>query len=91
MRAKWLQSCPTLCDTMDSNPPASSVHGSLQARILEWIAIPSSGGSSKGLNLPSLMSDLHGRQVLYHWHHPESTKDHLKPQNSFLGKEGNIY
>ena len=31
-----LQSCPTLCDPMDCSPPASSVHGILQARILEW-------------------------------------------------------
>ena len=33
------QSCPTLCDLMNSNPPGSSVHGILQARILEWVAI----------------------------------------------------
>ena len=32
------QSCPTLCDPMDSNLPGSSVHGILQARILEWTA-----------------------------------------------------
>ena len=37
------QSCPTLCDPMDSSPPDSSVHGILQARILEWVAIPFSG------------------------------------------------
>ena len=35
-------SCPTLCDTMDCSSPGSSVHGILQARILEWIAISSS-------------------------------------------------
>ena len=34
------QSCLTLCDPMDCSPPASSVHGILQARILEWIALP---------------------------------------------------
>ena len=39
MHAKSLQSCPTLCDPMDSGPPGSSVHGILEARILEWIAI----------------------------------------------------
>ena len=33
------QSCPTLCDPVDCNPPGSSVHGILQARILEWVAI----------------------------------------------------
>ena len=40
------QSCPTLCDPMDYNPPCSSVHGVLQARILEWGAISLSMGSS---------------------------------------------
>ena len=39
-------SCPTLCDHMDCSPPGSSVHGILQARILEWVAISSSRGSS---------------------------------------------
>ena len=42
-----LQTCPTLCDPMDCNPPGSSVHGILQARILEWVAIPFSRGSSR--------------------------------------------
>ena len=42
MRAKSLQSCLTLCDLMDLSPPGSSVHGMLQARILEWVAVPSS-------------------------------------------------
>ena len=37
--AKWLQSCPTLCDPIDSSPSGSFVHGILQARILEWVAI----------------------------------------------------
>ena len=45
--AKSLQSCPTLCDPMDCSPPGSSVHGSLQARILVWVAMPSSRGSSQ--------------------------------------------
>ena len=39
--AKLLQSCPTLCDTMDHSPPDSSVHGILQARILEMLPCPS--------------------------------------------------
>ena len=39
--AKLLQLCPTLCDTMDCSPPDCSVHGILQARILEWVAVPS--------------------------------------------------
>ena len=41
------QSCPTLCDPMDSSPPGSSVHGILQARTLEWVAHPFSKGSSQ--------------------------------------------
>ena len=44
--AKSLQSCPTLCDHMDSSPPGSSVHGILWARILEWVAISSPGDLS---------------------------------------------
>ena len=44
---QWLipQKCPTLCDPMDHSPPGSSVHGILQARILEWVAIFFSRGS----------------------------------------------
>ena len=34
------QSCPTLCNPMDCSPPGFSVHGILQARIVEWIAFP---------------------------------------------------
>ena len=41
------QSCPTLYDPMDCSPPASSVHGISQARILEWVAISFSRGSSQ--------------------------------------------
>ena len=41
------QSCPTLCDPMDCSPPGSSVHGVLQAEILEWVAIPFSRRSSR--------------------------------------------
>ena len=41
------QSCLTLCDPMDCSPPGSSVHGILQARILECVAMPSSRGSSQ--------------------------------------------
>ena len=37
--AKSLQSCPTLCDPIDGSPPGSSIHGILQARTLEWVAI----------------------------------------------------
>ena len=51
MHAQSLQSCLTHCDPMDCSSPGSSVHGILQARILEWVAVPFSGGYSqpKGL------------------------------------------
>ena len=44
--AKSLQSCWTLCNLLDCSPSGSSVHRILQARILEWVAMPSSRGSS---------------------------------------------
>ena len=47
MHAELLQSCLTPCEPVDCSPPGSSVHGILQARILEWVAIPSSRGSSQ--------------------------------------------
>ena len=45
--AKLLQSCPALSNSMDSSLPSSSVHDILQARILEWVAMPSSRASSQ--------------------------------------------
>ena len=45
--AKSLQSCPTLCDPIDGSPSGSPVPAILQARILEWVAIPFSRGSSQ--------------------------------------------
>ena len=45
--AKSLQSCPTLCDPIDSSPPGSSVPRILQARTLEWVAISFCRGSSQ--------------------------------------------
>ena len=44
------QSCLTLCNPMDCSPPGFSVHGILQARILEWVAMPFSEGSSQPRN-----------------------------------------
>ena len=46
MHAKSLELCPTLCNAMDHSPPDSSVHGILQARILEWVVMHSSRESS---------------------------------------------
>ena len=65
MYAKSLQSCPTLCDPMNCSLPGSSVHGVLQARILEWVAMPSSRGSSQPRDWT--LGLLHCRRILYHW------------------------
>ena len=64
---KSFQLCPTLCDPIDCSPPGSSVHGILQARILEWIAMPFSRGSSlpRDRTHVSYVSCI-GRRVLYH-------------------------
>ena len=45
MRTRSFQTCPSLCNPMDRRPPGSSVHGTLQARILELVAMPSSSES----------------------------------------------
>ena len=45
--AKWLQSCPMLCDPIDGSPPGSPVPGILQARTMEWVAISSSNTSGR--------------------------------------------
>ena len=67
MHAKSLQSCLTLCEPLVCNLPGSSGHGIFQARILEWVAIPSSRGI-----FPNQESNLHlyvsfsGKSVLHH-------------------------
>ena len=62
-----LQSFLTLCDPMDCSPPGSSVHGILQARILEWVAMLSRE-STQGANLHLLLC----RRILYHLNHQGS-------------------
>ena len=65
--AKSRQSCPTLCDPINGSPPGSPVPGILQERILDWVAMLSSRGSSQprgsNLGLP------HCRQILYQLSH----------------------
>ena len=58
---------PTFCDPVDCSPPGSSIHGILQARILEWVAISFSRGSSlsRDRTQVSYISCI-GRWVLYH-------------------------
>ena len=65
------QSCPTLCDPVDCSPPGSCVHGILQARILEWVAIFFSRGSSQPKDRTHFCV---GRQILYCW----ATREALK-------------
>ena len=66
--------CPTLCNPMDYSPPGSSVHGILQARVLEWVAISSSKGSSWPSDwILGLLRLMHCRQILY----AESSGKHL--------------
>ena len=63
VKALVTQSCLTLCDPMDYNLPGSSVHGISQGRILEWVAISFSRGSSQpGDRTHSYI----GRGILYH-------------------------
>ena len=67
------QSCPTVCDPMNYSPPDSSVHGTLQARILEWVAIPflgelpdpGMGPGSPALQGDSLLSEPPGEALTY--------------------------
>ena len=75
------QSCPTLCDPTDGSLPGSSVHGILQARILEQVAMPSTGDFPEpGIEPESLMSPaLAGSS--YHQHQLESPGNtvHISP------------
>ena len=62
--AQSLQSCPTLCEPVDHSPPGSSVHGILQARILECVAISFSRESSWPRDWTCISCI--GSQILYH-------------------------
>ena len=64
------QLCLTLCNPRDYSPPGSSVHGILQAKMLEWVAISFSGGSSGPRNLTSGLP--HCGQIVYHLSHQGS-------------------
>ena len=75
------QSCLTLCNSVDCNPPGSSVHGIFQARILEWIAVLSSRGSSLPRNWTHISCI--GRQILYHWATWEAWPTHTELKVSY--------
>ena len=72
-----VQSCPTLCNPVDCSLPGSSVHGIFQAKLLGWVAISYSRGSShpQGQTRISWVSCI-GRQTLYHW---ATWEAHLSP------------
>ena len=70
--AKSLQSCPTLCDPIDGSPPDSPVPGILQARVLEWVAISFSRGSSLPRDRTQVSPVLHCGQTLYPLSHQGS-------------------
>ena len=68
--AKSLQSCLTLSDPTDDGPPGSSLHVILLTRILEWVAVPFSRGSSQPRDRTCLSyASRTGRWVLYHQPH----------------------
>ena len=82
--AKLLQSCPTLCDPVDCSLPGSSVHGILQAKILEWAANPE-------IEPTSLMSPAFAREFFTTstiWKDPKvletSGNEYSKPWNNLL-------
>ena len=79
---KDAQLCLTLFDPMDCSPPGSSVHGTLQAKILEWVAIPFSRGSSQPrdwtLQADSLPSEPPGKP----FYGPAAKYYSLKTENS---------
>ena len=70
VRAKLFQWYQTLCNPLDCSPLGSSVHGILQARILEWVAMPSPRGSFRPRDRTHVSYvSCFGRQDLYHYYH----------------------
>ena len=95
VHAKSLQSCPTLYNPMDCSLPGSSVRGILQARVLEWVAMPSSSESSPprdqttssvapALQTDSLSLSHHGSQFLSHLATNELCGSESEKDNNFF-------
>ena len=78
--AKLLQSCPTLCNPMGCSSPGFSVHGILQARMLECVVMPSARASSQPRDQTYIFYiSCIGKQVLYQEHYLESPSSlHIK-------------
>ena len=81
----------TLCDPLDCSPPGSSVHGILQARILEWVAISSSRGSSQPRDWThiSCISCI-SRRILYHWVTTMMIKSKIRNRLCLYGEKKEI-
>ena len=82
MHVQLILLCSTLCNSMDWSLPGSPVHGILQARILEWVAMPSSKGSCWPGVRPCLMHLLHCRWIIYCWPTEEALTEW--PQKCYL-------
>ena len=93
------QLCPTLCNPIDCSPPGSSVHGILQARILESVAIPFSRGLSQprssALQVDSLPSEPPGKPCRpsepHHIHATRNETFHFQSTNDTHKQEPQIY
>ena len=83
------QLCPILWDLVDYSPPGSSIHGILQARILEWVAISFSKGSCQSRNWTCISCI--GRQILYHWATREAPEDKINLDNGVMDRLTRIW
>ena len=82
------RSCWILCDPMDYSPPGSTLHGILQARILEWVAIPFFKGSYQQGSNPGLLLC---RQILYCLSHQRRLSSSNRDQPMSPTLAGGIY
>ena len=85
--SEFAQSCLTLCDPVDCSPPGCSVHGSLQARIMEWVVISFSRGSSRPRD-QTQVSCIAGRRFNL-WAAREALAPRIKPE--LLGLPAHAY
>ena len=65
VKSEVTQSCPTLCNPMDCSLPGSSIHGILQARVLEWIAIAFSFYTLLTVIISLLFHELHKERIFF--------------------------
>ena len=79
VKSESAQSCLTLLDPMDCSPPGSSVHGILQARILEWVAIPFSRRSSQPRDQTQVSRIYFYCWVIFHYRDEPYSSIHLGP------------